>query len=285
MTTLVNDGAASIIGNKVKPLNLTVGAQQGSMLDPQNWNSNAGYVPQNILPVLITAPLAMRYLPDAAYRISALKSLMETMAHSITGLNSTLNVEHSEQILGHSGEQFQTLSNVTVERSIPVYRWYEKKGKAIQRYWDQYTRLLMADPHTNVPGITAQEEYIRAGSPQLLPEHTTFTMLYIEPDETMTQVINVWMIANMQPTGAGVENVGSMEKNVARDVPEAELTFTGHQVYGNEVERLAKEYLDGINLQNIDPTRLKPFYDAISPDVETAKTGWRDKVDTVVESI
>lgn len=284
MSVLVEENNASLIGEKTRPLNLTEGGQQGAMMSPHQWNSNAGYVRQNVIAVLLAAPQAMRFLENADHHRATLKSLIEVMPIRVEGLNSSVTWEYGEVPVGNGGEMFESVVNAVRERSIPAFAWNEKYGQAIARWWTEMGRKLVLDPDLKVPGIVAEEAYRREGSPNLLPEMCAMTVLFIEPDETMTNVINAWMCTNMMPKSGG-EIIGRKEIAGASEVPEVSIEFTALTLRGSAVDKQAKDYLANLNLEDMRPTELKPFVDGISAEVDTSSEGYANKISEVVENL
>ena len=288
MSTLIDKTTA---GDGVRTLNLAEGGQQGAMTSPHQWQSNANYVRQQLIAVLVAAPIAMRWVPDQKAQIAALKSLIEVMPKRIEGLNSTVTWEFAETPVGNAGEMFESVINATRERSIPAFAWDDKHGQAVAKFWNTYGHLFMMDPDLSKPGIVASQPYIDAGSPPLLPEHMTFTTLFIEPDETMTNPINAWLCTNMMPKTSG-EIIGRREMAAANEVPEVSIEMTALTLTGKAVLRQAKAYLDSLQLTDLRPTELKSFTDGIdtnaqgiTPDVASAAEGFSSKITDVVEDL
>lgn len=278
------DQSNAMVGGRTLPLNLAEGGQNGAMLAPHQWVSSAGYQKQKIIPVLLSIPQAMRYMPDFESNVASLKALMEVMPLSIDGLNSTTTWDFSDTPVGNSGEAFETVIGAKRERSNPSFRWSDKFGAAIQRFWTEYGRLLLMDPDLGVPGIVSEPAYIAAGSPPILPDQQTIVMLFIEPDATMRNVTHAWLCANMMPKMGG-DITGKREMASSNEVPEVTVDFTAWTMVGKAVVQQAKAYLDSLAIANLRPTELKPFVDGASSDVNAATTGFKEKIDESVQQL
>lgn len=277
------DQQNALSAGRTRPLNLAEGGQNGAMMAPHQWVSSAGYMKQKVIAVLLAAPLAMRYMDNFQSNLASLKALIEVMPLSIDGLNSTLEWEFNETPVGNAGEMFETVTKGNRQRSNPSFRWSEKYGSSIQRFWTEYGRLFLQDPDLGVPGIVSAPGYLSAGSPAILPDHQAMTILFIEPDETLTNVTHAWLCTNMMPKSGG-EITGKREIGAANDVPEVNIDFTALTMTGRAVVEQAKAYLQSLNLANLRPTELRPFIEAASPDVASAQSGFRNKIDESVRS-
>lgn len=277
------DQANAMVGGRTQPINLAEGGQNGAMMAPHQWVSAAGYQKQKIIPVLLSIPSAMRYMDNYETAVASLKALMEVLPVSIEGLKSTINFEYNDTPVGNAGEKFHTPTQATRDVSAPSYRWPDKYGAAVQRFWTEYGRLLIMDPDLGVPGIVASQAYIDAGSPPILPDQQAMVMLFLEPDPTMRNVTHAWMCANMMPrTGGDVE--GKREMQAANDVPEVNIEFTALTMTGRAVIEQAKAYLNSLALTNLRPTELKPFVTGISSAVADVTTGFKHKIDDSVQN-
>lgn len=284
MAVLLDENNALVAG-RTRALNLAEGGQNGAMMTPHQWVSSAGYMKQKIIAVLLAAPLAMRYMPDAQDNVAALKALIEVMPLSIDGLNSTLEWEFSETPVGNAGEQFETVTKGSRQRSTPSFRWSEKYGSSIQRFWTEYGRLLLQDPDLGVPGIVSSAGFRAAKSPSLLPDHQAMTVLFFEPDETLTNVTHAWLCTNMMPKSGG-EITGKREIGAANEVPEVSIDFTAVTMTGRAVIEQAKAYLATLELANLRPTDLRDFRDGkgVDGDVAAVNSGFKNKIDESVRS-
>lgn len=253
-------------------VDLSLGGQNGLMQSPYQWTSSAGYVRQKIIAILISAPLLMDFIDNPAIQISALKSLIELMPNKIDGLQSTVTWDYDGPLVGHAGEKFVSPLKAARAVSAPVFEWSDKYGQAVTKFWTEYGRLLILDPDLGVPGIVAAPGYISGGSPPILPEMQTMTVLYIEPDPTMTNVTNAWLSTNMMPLTGG-EIVGRREMGGAGEVPTISVEFTALTLIGKAVNTLAKNYLASLSLQDLRPLELNAYAPGVDANVDAAAQG------------
>jgi hypothetical protein len=271
-------------GVSTQTLNLGEGGQQGAMVAPHQWLSSAPHVRQPLVAVLVAAPGLMEFATDKAAQIASLKALIELMPQTIEGLNATVTWEFSENLVGKSGEMLEAPINSLRERSVPVFTWPEKFGYAIAKYWRKFGQDYVRHPDLGRPAIISEQAYIDAGSPAILPDMQSFSVLFFEPNESMTAVTNAWLCTNMMPKTSG-EIIGRKAMGEANEVPEQSVEFTALTMVGKAVDSQAQLYLDSINLNDLDPSRLKPFSEGIDPGVVAAEEGYASKVSSVVDAL
>ena len=262
-------------------LDLAQGGQQGVMQNPFQWTSSAAYVRQKVIAILITAPEMMQYMENPQNQIAALKSLIELMPQKIDGLSSGLAWDYDGPLVGNAGEKFVAPIKGSRAVSAPVFEWSDKYGMAITRFWTEYGRQLILDPDLGVPGIVSSPAYLAANSPAILPESQAMTVLFIEPDMTMTNVTNAWLVTNMMPMTGG-EIIGKREMGMSGEVPPVTIEFTALTMIGKAVVILAQNYLNGLKLTDLRPLELAGFTARISPDVEAVALGVADAISGAV---
>jgi hypothetical protein len=249
--------------------------QNGFRTDFEGFVNNSSYVRRNMIAVLVEAPRGFQHLPDSEQWVSTLKSLIELHPNSIEGLNSTLTVEFSEVAVGGAGEMQEDIANVTRERSVPTFTWTEKYGKPINAFLSGWITNLMMDPITKVPNIMT-----RSGDKptDILPDYTSCTVLFIEPDPTHTRVVHAWLCTNMHPKTAG-EVVGARNLTAAGETVEYSVEFTALTQEGLGVQLFAQRYLDEMNMSAVNPNLKPAFVDKIEEDIIAQDAGYHDQLD------
>jgi len=262
-------------------LDLSVGGQQGILQNPLQWTSSAPYVRQKIFAILVSAPGLIKFMPNYQQQIAALKSLVELMPQRIDGLASGLTWDYDGPLVGHAGEKFVAPIKGSRAVSAPVFEWSDKYGMAVTRFWTEYGRMLILDPDLGVPGIVAAPAYISAKSPPILPEQQTMTILFVEPDVTMTHVTNAWLVTNMMPLTGG-DIIGKREMGMSGEVPTVTIEFTALTQIGKAVNILSQNYLNSLKLQDMRPLELKGYTQAISADIKAVAIGLAAEVSAAV---
>lgn len=274
----------SLSNGYTRNLDLAVGGQQGALSEPKKWVSSATYVRQKLIAVLIEAPGHMQYMDHGTDRIAMLKSLIELMPTSVTGLTSKLDVSYGEHKISNAGELHHTMTGVTRSPSVPVFEWPEKEGKAIFNFWNQYIIELLADPETGHPGLVNKEAYINAKYPEFLPDAVSFTVLFIEPSKDLSKVTSAWLTTNMQPKTTG-DDEGKRVIGEANELNTINVEFTGTTMIGESVLKLAQDYMDNLNEKGFAPQALPGFFDAVSSEVEAGAEDYAKKAAAVAEAV
>jgi hypothetical protein len=270
---------------RVPALDLAEGGQNGILQSPFQWTSNANYVRSNkLLAVLVQAPGLIKYMNNPEGQLASLKSLIQLLPQSIDGLNSSVTWEYDGPAVGHAGEKFEAAVKATRATSAPNFTWNEKYGQAITRFWTEYGLQIILDPDLGTPGIVSSPAYIAANSPAILPELQAMTVLFIDHDITMTNVVNSWLCTNMMPRSAG-EIVGKREMGSSGEIVQVSVEFTAFTLVGKAVNSLAKNYLNSLKLTDMRPLELKPYFEAISPDVSNVDIGLAEQLSSAVLAV
>jgi hypothetical protein len=258
--------------NHMAQLDLSMGGQFGYQMDAGAYVSNAGYRPQQIIPILIEAPRGFNYLPNPEKSVAVLKALIENQSKTITGLRTGLNVEFAERAIGGAGHMQRDPTKVSEEISNPNHTWDERYGRAIHNFWKWYIRNLIGDPQNMQPGLMTFGTNIPDDH---LPDLYSFTTLYIQPDPLRRRVDEAWLITNMIPNTSSVLE-SQMDKTAGSDVPEISIEFGGIPVVSRGVQNFAQSILDRMNYVNAGPMQRPAFIDKIDADITSAERGYRE---------
>lgn len=259
--------------SQVVAVDIRQGMQNGSQTDFRGFVSNASYIRKNIICVLMEAPRGFRDLPgDESDWVGTLKALVELAPRTIEGLNSTTTYSFEDVPVGGAGEVQSNWSNTTRTPSTPTFGWVEKYGLVINRFMRGWGDGLLGDAITKYPTVIANSA---ANQPtDLLPDYTSATMLFIEPDPTHTQVQRAWLSCNMMPKTAGDE-VGSRDLTQGGQLAEYSIEFTAMTQIGAGVNDLARVVLQSFNLSGMNPNLQQAFISDISADVKAQSVGYQ----------
>ena len=251
--------------------------QNGFRTDFEGFVNNSAYVRRNMICVLVEAPRGFQHLPEPNHWVATLKSLVELHAQTVEGLTSTLTVSYVENAVGGAGEMQEDLQNVTRERSTPTFTWIEKYGKPINAFFEGWITNLMMDPITKVPNVMTRNDKTKRPT-DILPDYTSCTCLFIEPDPTHTRVVAAWLSTNMMPDTAG-EVVGSRDLTSPNDSTTYTIKFTALTQQGLGVQLLAQRYLDEMNMSAVNPNLQPAFVQYIEEDIRAEDSGYQDQLD------
>lgn len=237
------------------------------------WVSNHAYVRGHIIPILLTYPRFMDFMPNKDKLIETLKVLVECRAKSIDGLNTKTSVVTAEHPVGNNDEQQEEITNVKRERSSITKVYQEVAGKSIQRFWDTYIHYGIMHPDLKRPLVTQymEGEDIRG---LYTPDFYSFSTLYIEPDMTQKLVIDAWLVVNMYPKESG-DRIGKREQQGDKEIVEYSIPFSGITLNNDNVIQLGQEILDGLTFHAALPedTLVNPVKWIDSP-IEYANVGY-----------
>lgn len=273
MTTTLLDAAHSLNEGSANMMDISVGGQNGFKRDADNYAQQTIYAQSKLIPVLITAPGAFRYMPDGEHRTAMLRALIEVLPKSITGLSSSLETTVQETPVNASGEVMQTITKVTRTRSEPVHLYDELKNKPITAFFKEWLQELFQDEETGHPAIISKTMYIDAGSPALTVDMKTATVLYYEPNEERTDIVSAYLVANWGPQG--VEDTAQRVIDGENEVKEVEITATALTVCNTKaVKAMAKLHLESLNRQGANVDALGLMATEIAADVAANTNGY-----------
>lgn len=257
--------------------NLRNGGQFGQQPDYKGYISSAQYVRKNLVAKVIEPPLGLKDLPNSDVWIEAYMALIEVHAKTIEGFNSQLTVETVSTPFGGAGEELETVSNVTRNKSVPNFTWVERYGRPIATFWDDYIMELLGDPATKIPNIMTRAAAAGKPNPDLLPDYIGGTVLFFEPDPTFTKIDKAWLVTNFFPkSGAPVE--ARRDLTSAGDQVEFSIEFSAISQVGLGVNLLAQKILDSMSIINANPNNRDAFVTTVSPDLTPTMTGYAEKI-------
>lgn len=211
------------------------------------WINNTPYTSRPLISFLLEAPLGFKLLPEGKTHIAILRSLVETIRHRINGLGHKLTVSTDQnQAFGGSGQKYEVFTNVTEDQLNVTMSFWERPGLAIGRYMRYWIEMLMMNMETKYASISTV-----AGTADYdaMPDMYSMSMLFIEPNATMTKVVQSWIGINMWPKTSG-DNEAKHDKENPSETRELQIEFSGIYHYGPGVDFFAQKFLDSIKLVN-----------------------------------
>jgi hypothetical protein len=247
-------------------------AQAGTYIfapDLANLASNTPYVSRNLIAILLEAPRFFRYSPQQNQLVASLKALVEKHCRTIDGLNRTLTADYSDAPSGGAGEVISAISNVTRAVSNPSLGAWELQGRAIQHFLEWWILYGLGDANTKTPLIVS-DGLVR-------PEHynQTFggmTVLFIEPDPTMQDVVTAYLCTNMQPKSTGDWSNRKDVSQIGQNL-ELNIEFTALTDSSAGVKVYARDILQSFDLAGLNPNDIQMWNENISADVAKARNG------------
>lgn len=268
---LLPENSAYGIGSGARMIDLGYGGQMGWSPDPASWANNSAYVRKPVIPILIEAPKLFQFLPNSPDWVRALRSLIENQWLQVDGLNAGLTASFTDNAFGGSGLTQQDLVNIKETESKPKHTYLERHGRPIQKFlrnWMTYAGMDPATKFANVATLAAASQLT-----DLLPDQTTATVLYIEPDPLGRKVQQAWLVFNMFPESTG-DVVGSADKTQDLQTTSIDVQFTGIHQYNAGVDAFAQLILNNISLVGANPYMRQAMIQEITADVRAAAGGF-----------
>lgn len=256
-------------GASANTINLSQAGTKQLAPDLANIASNTPHTPRNLLAFLIEAPRFFQYTTNPDLAVRCLKALVENHTRTIDGLQQTITVETGDAMVGGSGERIQVPTNVTRAVSTPNHGLWELQGRAVAKFLKWWITFGIGDENTKIPLVVAD------GQVSAEDYDATFygaTILYIEPDPTMTEVVSAYLCTNMFPTSStpweNRKDVAQLGQNIDINIEFTALTDVslGTLMY-------AKEFLQSLNLAGLNPNETELALEGISADVRKANMG------------
>lgn len=280
--SLIQNDTAYISGRMQPVARLDVDGQNGFTTDYRSLNAETPYVRRNLLCFLLEAPMGFQYLPNGKEMVATLKALVETKAETIDGLDASVKAEYI-QVQAGAAEQMDAFSRTTRERSEPSFKWYERYGMAISRFLETWLVMLMGDPISGVPGVVTLRQNTHL-TPRnramaayvLMPEMISATMLFVEPDPTLSYPVKSFLCCNMMPDNAG-DMTASRDLTSAPDKVEISVKFTAMQEVNQGVNNLAAAILSEVAKTGLSSNERRAYIgdtlsEAMSAYVKNAKS-------------
>jgi len=240
------------------------------------WISNAAYIKRNLIPVVMSYPKFMSSMPEPDKWKASFKSLIELHPETIDGLSSGLTVDTDQHPVGGGGEMQDEVTNVTRAVSNITYTFKEKAGKSIQKFLDYYIRYGILDPDVKKPLVMQYMKNLDAVGGMYLPDMYTFTVMFIEPDISMTTVVDAWLCTNVFPTSNG-DRTAKRDIHSAGEMLDLSIEFKSITLNSESVLTLADKILAKLTVLNKVPDLdLVLPTDSINPDIAKATTGFND---------
>lgn len=267
-------------GRDIAMLNPGVGGAWGYAANPAEWLGAQGYLPRNLIPIVLETPRFFQLMPNPAKWVEAWKLFFEKHARTIEGLKAGLTVETAEHAFGGGGEFFQEFTDVKRERSTLTVGMVDKYGNVWQQFLERCIMYSMMHPDTKIP-LTATLE--GDGPTDLLADWYGGTIAFIEPDPTGKRAIRTWISTNVWPTTTGPIE-GKMDKTSALSIKELSIDLTSLTFINEGTRTYGQELLNGINMTYANPHARESFVTEIAPDVAAVTKGYQESVETIGEN-
>lgn len=200
----------------------------------ENYLASTPYVSQDVIAKVLTTPKFFDLIPTPEILKKIWVSLFEEHPKSITGFNSTLNVETDEIEIGGTNEFLQTPKDVKRSRTTVTLEIPEKMNKAVAKFIDMCIRYGIKDPIVKRPLASQYVKSVGEISGGWTPDYYSGSVIYIEPDVTRLAVVDAWLQVQVffKTTGdrTGKRNLSAGGDSVSLSIETAGITMVGENV-------------------------------------------------------
>jgi hypothetical protein len=281
ITELFTQDGTFIPGERHPSLDLTQGGSFGFTPNHAHWVSEKAYVRRNLILMVLEAPKFMSLMEKPTHWYAALRAFVETQPTSVEGFEAGLEVKVVEHKAGAGGEVQQDFTNVTRERSNPVFKFEsDREGNIIQKMISTWILYGMSDPNTNIPlAITLPRYEQEYGGKHVNWMGPWYSMSFIafEPNATMSGVVNAWLVTNSWPMESGPIS-GKRDISNDNEVPQLSFRFTAYTEFNDGVIGFAETLLSAISFKNANPMMTIPFITAPDSNIQATSTGYTTSV-------
>ena len=243
--------------------NMLAGGQTGSGIRFPNIDAASPLVFNPAVIVVTHVPGMWREYPEMQ---EMLKSLVETHAKSITGIDIQYTMNTDETVVGHDGQTLKVPTRSTRNSVSPSMTFQEVSGNLV---WN-LMRMWISDmqhPDTNFSKLSAQID--ASGIPPWLMSSYSMSMVAIQFDPTglPERIIDAAVYTAMMPTETG--NIG-FKKEIGGngESPERQITYKALVQHNQNTRELGKLIMQAQQLHKPDFTRALTFN-----GVDTALSG------------
>lgn len=252
-------------------MTLTYGAQNGFMprlggieggKTFQEWVSSAPHVTNQVIAIPLYAPKLFDKLGEIGLvsqdTVRGLKKIWADVfsvhCKSISGLNSTLNMETAEIQMGPSNSLFlEEDTKVTRERSSITYGFDDRIGKSIGKFLEFMILNTAGHEHTQSPIISHFRKFRENMKEEAwTPDFKSGTILYVELDPINTHVQDAWLAGNLRNKRAYTRE-GKRDITAGRELLQYDVEMTSFVEVGDYINVYAQHIVDRMKIFDKNP--------------------------------
>ena len=264
-------------GRSYDGLDITKGGQfgwspaLGDIKNMGNWMSNAAYVKQNGICILLDYPRAFDLVDKSGKLAGFLSALLSVRSKNFSGVNMNMNVNVASHQFGGGGQEQKEVTNVTRTAVNAQHVYQEVAYRPITTFHEFWVELTEGNENTKIP-LMAQ--YLKPGDLSL-PHLKTATALYMEPDHLHKNIINAAIVTNMFPEGDIGEREIKSDKTADKPLTELTYTYGGIGMTNANVLEFAQKYLESLSpILHADPQRIAMYPAGAAANVKDSENGY-----------
>lgn len=258
MSDSILQGVTSLgVSPRAQVANLARSGQVGTGIRFTKLDGATPAVFNPVVGVVLTVPSMWDRWPNLQ---EMLRSVMETHAQSITGIDFSYELGTEDVIVGHDGQNLKVPTRTSRTEVAPNATFREYPGMPIYNLF----RTWMFDiqhPDTNMSLLPAQVDNSdngHAGIPGWYMSAYSMSMLFIQydPSGIPDRIYDACVIANMFPTNIG--EIGFERTLNQTTVKERSITFTGLVQHNENTRELGYRVAKMLELHRINYNNALP---------------------------
>ncbi len=207
---------------------------------------------------------------------NTIKTLIETHAKSVSGVDLTYSLETSETPVGHDGQQLQVPTKTKRSAVNPSFTFTEVTGNLVWKLFVQWVTDIQ-DPDTNASMGRLEQEGL-----QFMSSTYSMSMIGIQFDISgiPANIVDAAFFSNMFPTDPG-GSLGFERQIATSKTLDRTVTFTGHIQHNKKTRELGVEIAKIMQAAKVRyGGNRKPYYSAVETGL--ASSGIKQEVDKLV---
>lgn len=180
-----------------------------------------------------------------------LKTMMETLARQVSGIDLSLQLDTHGVEMGRDGQQIEMPTKTKRQQVSPQFTYTEYIGNPI---WNAHYKWMtdIQDPDTDAIGL---KNYIDRGE-QFDFRLFGLTMFVMQPDMTFqtSRLLNSWIITNVWPKTFG--DFGAKVEMTGTQVMERSVNYSGYIIHNNDTIAVGQRLWNSMNLETVNFRKL-----------------------------
>ena len=232
--SIIRDATALGLSEGQIAPNIQAGATLGVGMKNSTVDASTPLVFPPVIPIVLHVPTMYDNTPQVGQNI---KTLIESMATTISGVDLTLALETSGVPISNDSQELHVPTRTTIAQPTPTFVFNELHGCMIWNLMAQWIKDIK-DPVTMAFAARMQN----AQDIPFMSSSYSMACLFIQPDPTLLpeRIIKTTLISNMFPTDPG-GGLG-MEKTVGQSaIKERTVTMTGYLQENETINAIGKK--------------------------------------------
>jgi hypothetical protein len=234
------------MNNKAPTVNYAIGGQMGMGPKIHNLDAATPQVYRNSVIVVTHTPTMFDTIPGGSQYKHLIQYLIETYAHSVTGLDFSYSLDSQDMAVGFDSQSLPVPTQAKRNQPSPSFSFYELLGGLIHKFFTFWIKCVQ-DPDTNISLASSLLSNSDSSVAYLPPVTSSWSMSFmaIQPDTTMRpdNVIDSAFYTAAFPTDTG--DIGFNKAVGSTSLKERSVNFkaivqhnTNTMYYGRELMKI-----------------------------------------------